>query len=155
VGEHRPRRGALIVAAGNLSRGDDGAAPKAALGLRELGFSVLIVRELTPELAEEVAAASAVVFLDARDASPPGLVLAERLAPDGAKNLTPSLSHALAPEVVLALAAALYGARPPAFLVTVNGQDFGPKEELSQVVETALPVLRARAMELLDDPDLS
>ncbi|HUK66270.1 MAG TPA: hydrogenase maturation protease [Anaeromyxobacteraceae bacterium] len=142
--------GALIVAMGNPLRSDDGAGPAAVTGLEGPGRSVRLVPELMPELAEEVAHAKTVVFVDAREASPGGAVQVLALEPSPHARMG-TFSHALSPEGVLALAASLYGHRPKAFLVTVNGSDFELGEHLSPEVERALPSLRARILKLLCD----
>lgn len=116
-------------------------------GLEE-SFCVEVLHELTPELAELAARAAVVVFVDARAGLPAGEVATLWLSPGEGEPSGPGLTHALSPQAVLALAEALYGRRPPAFLVTVNGRDFELGEGLSSEVARALPGLRARVVEL-------
>jgi hydrogenase maturation protease len=130
----------LVVACGNPLRRDDGAGPAAADGLAGPEVRVVVVHQLGPELAEDVAAAEAVAFLDARAGPPPGAVEARRVVPSPAPS---ALGHACAPGEVLALAALLHGARPRAVLVTVAGADFALGEGLSPEVAAALPAARA------------
>ncbi|HET9599811.1 MAG TPA: hydrogenase maturation protease [Anaeromyxobacteraceae bacterium] len=137
----------LVVACGNPLRRDDGAGPAAAEGLGASGVAVVIVHQLAPELADDVAAADAVVFLDARAGPTPGAVETRRVQPAPPPS---TLGHACSPEEVLALAALVHGVRPRAALVTVQGADFGLGEGLSPEVAAALPALRAAARRFLD-----
>ena len=56
----------LVIGYGNELRRDDGLGPRVAASLAGPGVRALAVRQLTPELAEEVATARLVVFVDAR-----------------------------------------------------------------------------------------
>jgi hydrogenase maturation protease len=139
-----PRR--LVVACGNPLRRDDGAGPAAAEGLHAPGVRVVVVHQLTPELADEVASADAVAFLDARAGPRPGAIEARRVRPAAAPS---ALGHACSPEEVLALAALLHGARARAVLVTVQAGDLGLGEGLSAEVAAALPAVREAALRFL------
>jgi hydrogenase maturation protease len=130
---------ALVLALGNPLRRDDGAAAAAVAGLAGPGLRVLVVHQLAPELAAEVAAAGAVVFADARAAAPAGEVQTVHVAPGAGPA---AFTHALAPEALLLLADRLHGRAPPAALVTVGAADFALGEGLSPEVERALPALR-------------
>jgi hydrogenase maturation protease len=136
----------LVLAVGNPLRRDDGAAPEAARGLEAEGVRVVIVHQLAPELALEVAAAAAVVFLDAREGGRPGEVVARPVAAEPAGA---AFTHACSPAEVMALSERLGGARPPAALVTVAGRDFSFGDGLSPEVEAALPALRAAVLDYL------
>ena len=136
----------LVIAIGNPLRRDDGAAAEAAGGLEGEGVRAIVVHQLAPELSLDVAAALAVVFLDAREGGRPGEVVTRAVALDpGAAALT----HSSSPEEVMLLAERLHGARRPAALVTVTGRDFGFGEGLSSEVAAALPALRAAALAFL------
>ena len=136
----------LVLAVGNPLRSDDGAGPAVAELLRGDGVEARVLHQLGPELCEEVAAAAAVVFLDARAGGVPGEVVSRPLAPGGGAGST---THAVAPEVVLALAERLHGARPPALLLTVVGRSFDLGERLSPEVVAALPRARDAALAFL------
>ena len=139
---------ALVLAIGNPLRRDDGAAAAAVDGLGDdRGVAVVVRHQLAPELADAVAAARMVAIVDARQGGAPGSIAWRELR--AADAAPPALAHALSPEALLALAAALHGARPPAWLVTVAGADFSFGEGLSPPVERALPELRARVAALL------
>ena len=127
--------GALVIAIGNPLRGDDGVGPAVGALLERDGLRVLTVQELGPELAEEIAAARAVVFVDARAGGTPGEVTVERLQPAASGGAS---SHALTPEILLAVAERLHGAPPPSALVAVAGRDFELQERLSPDVALTL-----------------
>jgi len=130
----------LVIACGNSLRGDDGAglllAERLVTGWRAAGLSVqhVAVQQLTPELAESIAAdgVAAVVFVDtAVGQTERGIAVQQVSANDG----TPSLGHHLDPTLLLLYAQHLYAQQPPAWLVTIPGEAFGLGEELSPVVQ--------------------
>ncbi len=147
----------LVIGIGNSLRQDDGvgwhlaealAARVEAGALAEL--EVLAVQQLTPELVEPIAAAGAVVLVDAvitaAVAGPAGLepLRLEPLHPAGASGPAP-LTHHATPGALLALAMALHGTGPPAWqlLIPIAANATGFGEELS-------PGASARLAEALD-----
>ncbi|MCL6552750.1 MAG: hydrogenase maturation protease [Firmicutes bacterium] len=149
------RRPPLVIAWGNPLRGDDGAGAAVAriVGARG-GATVRVCHQLTPELAADVAAASRVVFVDAaagpsgrRTAAPTRRVRVRRL--QGRHARPAGFTHALTPEHLLALARALYGTAPPAFLVTVMGERFALRPELSPSVRRLIPAAARAVARLL------
>lgn len=139
----------LIVGFGNPLAGDDGAGYRAAellaARLHRPEVRVLALRQLTPELAEETARASLVVFVDASIEIRPGAVDCCRIRPAAAAAL---FSHHLSPEALLELSHRLYGHCPEALLFTVGARSFtGPA--LSSEVEQALPSLVGQIEELI------
>ena len=59
----------LVIGYGNTLRSDDGVGPRVAMAVasREWpGFNAIAVQQLTPELAEPLAAAELAIFVDAR-----------------------------------------------------------------------------------------
>jgi hydrogenase maturation protease len=128
----------LVIGYGNTLRGDDGIGPAvagevAALGLP--GVRVLVVHQLTPELAADLAGVERAVFVDAAASGEP--VTAVRLESSAASEV---MTHAAEPRGLLALARAVYGQAPEAWLVTAAGADFGFRDGLS-------PTGRANARE--------
>jgi len=92
------------------------------------GVTVLECRQLVPELAESIARAGRVVFVDARQGGQlGGGVTTLELHSIAAAPLT----HVVDPRALLALAARLHGRRPPAWIVTVPAFDTGIGEGLS------------------------
>src|SRR4029079_16715395 len=69
----------LIIGYGNRLRGDDAAGYLAAESLRTLliapDIEILAVHQLTPELAEPIAVAGRVIFLDAAASGTPGEIV--------------------------------------------------------------------------------
>jgi len=127
---------ALVIGYGNGLRRDDGAGLQVAerLAVRVPSARVVTVHELVPELAGDIAGASVVVFADAA-ADAGGGMTASRIGDDGDP---PPLSHVADPRTLLALAAALHGRRPEAWLVTVPAHDLGFGEGLSDATARAV-----------------
>lgn len=125
-----------VIGIGNPLRGDDGVG---ALLAQEVGGCH--VQQLTPELAAEIAEASAVLFVDAC----PGRrrLALEAIAADGGGG--GSFSHQLSPARLLALSDALYGARPPAWQLLIPAEQLDPGAGLSAATVTAM----ATALRLL------
>ena len=136
-----------VVGYGNELRSDDGAGPavaRAVAAWEQPGVCGLACHQLTPELAEPLARAAGVIFVDAavgEDAAPRirELVPAED-APFG--------SHTMHPGALLALARRLFGRAPPAWLVTLPVANLDHGDTLSPTaragVEWALGEIRHR-----------
>ncbi|HUA16796.1 MAG TPA: hydrogenase maturation protease [Verrucomicrobiae bacterium] len=142
----------LIVAYGNPLRSDDGLASRAA-GLLERKFpsadvEILRLHQLTPELAETLRHAEAVIFVDAaaRGAGAAGDL---RCAEISAPSQISASTHHLIPEAVLGLSQQLYKATPRAFSVTLVGESFDHGESLSPRISAALPQLVAQIEEVV------
>ena len=133
----------LILACGNTTRSDDGVGPFLAEWATErfrnnADVRVVSRQQWTPELAEEIAAADAVLFVDSSADSAPGHVRLIPVEPKAGESGA-ATHHVDAPEL-LGLAQAFYGFRPAhAMLLTVGcgSTEFG--ETLSERVEAALP----------------
>ncbi|MGQ9634004.1 MAG: hydrogenase maturation protease [Bryobacteraceae bacterium] len=123
----------LIIAIGNTLRRDDGAAHRVVelLGAGA-GARILSCHQLMPELAEDIAAAREVVFVDA-DVEPGEPRLEPLVEPTGWSALG---GHSIRPAEVLALASRLYGFRGEAWVCRVPGEDFGEGTGLSPVAES-------------------
>jgi hypothetical protein len=93
----------------------------------------LAVPQLTPELAAEVALADVAVFVDARVGGGAG-VLVTRIEPAASMS---SLGHVAAPGAVLAMAQAVYGRAPVAFVVGVPAANLGFGTRLSPAARGA------------------
>ncbi len=140
----------LILACGNTLRGDDGVGPWLCAWAEERYAAEQRVRAIarqqwTPELAKDIADASAVLFLDCSVASAPGHVSLDEVnsAPSGPGIAT----HHLGAAELLDLAQSLYGVKPRmALQLTVGAGSIGLGEQFSPEVEAALP----SACKLLD-----
>jgi len=142
----RPGAELLLIGYGNELRGDDAAGPALARAAEgTAGVRALAVRQLTPELAAEVARADAVVFADAC----PGTTAAESVP------LTPrchsiALGHACDPSWLLGLAATLYGRCPGAWLLALPAVRFDLGAGLSPEAERGVGQGRQHLAALLE-----
>lgn len=141
----------LVIGYGNPLRGDDGLGWHAAQLLAETlppeAATVLTCHQLAPELAEPIARASLVVFVDARVGDEPGRIVVEPVTAGGIGGW--SFSHHLTPAALLQLAEQLYDRRPPAHAVSVDAADLDDGQTLSARVAEALPTVVAQIQALL------
>lgn len=142
------RRDLLVIGYGNELRCDDGVGPKVAAALDELnlpGVHALVCHQLTPELAEPISAARAVVFVDAAVDDSTEVQLRKLEPVEGA----PLTAHASDPRSLLALGRQLFGRCPLAWWLTIPVEDLGFGERLSPLAQrgfaTALAELRRLA----------
>lgn len=133
----------LILACGNTLRGDDGVGPFLADWASERfsaesAVRVIARQQWTPELADDVAGADSVLFIDCSVESAPGAV---RLMPVKPVAAGPGLAtHHIGAAELLALGQELYGSRPRnAFLLTMGAGSIELSEEFSSAVTAALP----------------
>lgn len=144
----------LIIGYGNTLRRDDGVGVEAARWagehLARPGVRIFESHQLVPEMAEDIACADRVVFIDASVAGlgvgegrSPGEVVHEVIKP--ADESDPSLGHHITPQVLLAMASAIFGGCPEADQFTVVGSDFDHGSGLSEPVARGL----SRLQELL------
>lgn len=142
----------LLIGIGNRLRSDDGVGYRIAEILRaeRSGLQVLAVQQLTPELAEPIAAATAVLFVDATvlDPATDQLGLEPLLPPSritAAAAVRAPLSHQVSPTGLLQLSQVLYGRCPPAWQLLIPAQQLQLGESLSPATATAM----AQALTLL------
>jgi hydrogenase maturation protease len=132
----------LVIGYGNPLRGDDGVGWHAAAALardpRLDGADVIARHQLTPELAEDVARSGLLVLVDAcAGTGEPGTI---RIRPIAARPTSACIwSHHLEPATLIELADRMYGAAPPAVLVTVTGARFDHADQLTAAVLSVLP----------------
>jgi hydrogenase maturation protease len=139
----------LVIGYGNDLRGDDDAGRRAAAQVDAWslpGVDVRVVHQLTPELADPLAAADRAIFLDARPAWSGADVRVQRLHP-----ALPSAgsSHACDPRGLLALARAAFGRRPEAWWITIPAADFACGAPLSLLTQRGIADALARVRLLL------
>jgi len=128
---------ALVIGYGNELRGDDGAGPKVAAAVVRwnlLGVRALSCHQLTPELANPMAQARLVIFVDAVAGAARAVQVHELAPRDGAQ----SLGHASDPQALLALTRTVFGRRPRAWLVTIPAIDFDVGRPLSAVAKEGI-----------------
>lgn len=132
----------LILGCGNTLRGDDGVGPwLCAWAERRLcsepGVRTITRQQWTPDLAEEIAAADAVVFIDCSLASAPGSVQLDDVSASAGES-APGTHTVTAPEL-LALARDLYGSMPKrSLLLSIGAGSTELGEEFSAPVKQAL-----------------
>jgi hydrogenase maturation protease len=134
--------GCLILACGNSLRGDDGASLRLAddLQLTPLpdGVRILVQQQWTPELAEDIAAANSVLFLDCALTQTPGSVTLTPVIP--ASTASGFLTHHQDASALLAFAQSFYGRIPEhCAILLIGAQSIEHSESISMVVKAALP----------------
>lgn len=143
-------RPAHLFGYGSTLRSDDGVgwrvAALAADDPRFAGVVVHALHQLAPELALDLSGARVAIFVDADVAAPPGTVRVRRVDASAGASAT---SHHVDAGTLLAIAADLYGAAPPAWAVGVGVTDVEVGEGLSPAVAAALPVVLATILDLL------
>ena len=140
----------LILACGNTLRSDDGIGPWLAAWAEEKfaaepGVVVIARQQWTPDLAEDISRAAAVLFIDCSIASSPGSVSLVGVEPCGVVQGL-ATHHSGAGEL-LGLARDLYGSLPrTAMLLTVGAGTTELGETFSGAVLDGIP----RACELME-----
>lgn len=133
---HRRNVDVLVIGYGNSFRGDDAVGFDAATRVDQLAHppsvQVIACEHLTPELAEPIAAAQLVIFIDASLRDDPGVVACHRLEPP--LSWTAGYGHHLDPSVLLDCAAHCFGRAPRAYIFSVGGEFFGYRQGLSDAV---------------------
>jgi hydrogenase maturation protease len=147
----QPKTRCLILACGNTLRRDDGIGPWLAQWAQEKfrgdpTIRVIYRQQWTPELAEDIAGAESVLFIDCSIESEPGSVRLIAVEPS-APTQGMATHHQGAPEL-LALARDLYISQPAkAVLLTIGAGSTELGETFSEPVLDAIPKARA----LLED----
>jgi len=138
----------LVIGYGNTLRSDDGVGAKVAAAIDEMalpGVAALVRHQLTPELAETISEARAVVFVDAAADTSTEVQVRQLEPADGAQLM----AHAADPRSLLAFAKQFFGRCPPSWWLTIPVANLEFGEELSPLArrgyETALEKIRALA----------
>jgi hydrogenase maturation protease len=141
----------LVIGYGNELRGDDGVGPRVArtvAGWQRPGVRALAVHQLTPELVDELIDVEQVVFVDA-DAGAEGMVCWRHVHPAGAPA---RLGHAGDPGWLLALADALTGRSPRAWMATIPARALGYGECWSPAAARGAKAVLHRIADLARHP---
>jgi hydrogenase maturation protease len=139
----------LILGIGNPLRSDDGLGWIIAEQLSQVcitSYDVLAVHQLTPELAQWIAAASLIVIIDASSEGEPGEINIRHLSL--LENYSTLSTHFTTPQELAMLTSVVYGQCPPVLLVTLTGADFSIGEKLSSIVAEKIPVIRETIRQL-------
>lgn len=137
----------LVIGIGNPTRSDDGAGHAVVSGLAHVvpGGTYRLVHQLTPDLAEDVAEASLVVFVDASLQA-----TTVEMIPVEPTPVAPG-SHLTTAGTLLHLTELVYGRRPGAALqVAIPAYELGFGEELSPWTATWVGRAIARLTTHLD-----
>jgi len=147
-------RKSLVIGYGNPLRGDDGIGQATALAFANEAAvycgHVIACHQLTPELAECIAAVDLVVLVDAAVDIQPGAVVVREILATSA--LSSGLVHTADPAWLLDLARKLYSRLPRAFLIKVGVSSLALGEGLSDTAAAALPEAIAAVRRLVGDP---
>ncbi|HEV2487335.1 MAG TPA: hydrogenase maturation protease [Terracidiphilus sp.] len=133
----------LILSCGNTLRGDDGVGPCLAEWAEErfrteARVRVLSRQQWTPELAEDVARADSVLFIDCSADAAPGEVAVVPVEP--AADTQGLATHHLGAAELLGLGRILYDSLPRnVVLLTIGAGSTALGEEFSAAVKRALP----------------
>lgn len=128
----------IVIGYGNPLRGDDGVGQRVAEAVSEWGLStvrVLSVQQLTPELADPLAAADLAIFVDAGIARPGGTTRVKPLEPAG---LGTAIGHTGDPRSLLRLARIAFGRHPRAWSITIPATSIAMSEGLSPDAERGM-----------------
>jgi hydrogenase maturation protease len=122
----------LVIGYGNTLRSDDGVGARVAEAVAALnlpGVTALSCALLAPELADPIAQAERVVFVDAAVDAPREVWL-RTVTPAGSSRI---LAHAADPPTILALARDVFGHAPESWLLTIPAEHMGIGEGFSDL----------------------
>jgi hydrogenase maturation protease len=158
----------LVIGYGNADRQDDGVAWHVLASLaRSLGRSVpleagdeftpssgepelLFVPQLTPEMAEDIAAYQRVCFIDAHTGEIDQEVRLLEIRPD---FQAAPFTHHMTPQTLLLVAQKLYTVQIQGWLLSVHGYEFGFARDLSPQTEVLVPRAVDYLRNWLDHPE--
>ncbi len=132
----------LVIGYGNTLRSDDGAGQKFAEKIAQWELSKvrsLAVHQLTPELAEDISQADAVIFIDAVATNSENSISVQIQQLQVADDDT-SLGHSCNPRSLLAVTRILYGKVIKAYWVLIPAVNFDFSEELSSLTQRGIDI---------------
>ena len=142
----------VVIGYGNDLRSDDGAGIHVATRLAaQLPQSLVIVtHQLTPDLAEDIATAEQVIFVDAYAAHESNARLRiDKISGDDSYNPS-ALGHHGAPQGLMHLAHQLFGKTPDAWVVGIPAFCFDAGETISPEtlhrINEAVALIEGRAL---------
>jgi hydrogenase maturation protease len=142
----------LVIGYGNLLRGDDGVGAIAAETVASWnlpGVRTLSLHQLTPELADDIAQAEVVFFIDACVGQHQ-----VSLEPLQQREATCTLDHVWSPASLLSLAKTLYSATPIAYQILIPATEFDYGAPLSAIAEHGLAWSLERLKVRLEDREV-
>ena len=139
----QPKARCLILACGNTLRSDDGVGPWLADWVEKRFSSqpeirVIARQQWTPDLAEDIAHADSVLFIDCSIESAPGHISLREVDPSA--PIQGLATHHQGASELLALARDLYNSQPEkAQLLTIGAASTELGENFGEPVRNALP----------------
>lgn len=133
----------LVIGYGNRLRGDDALGPlvaEAVAAWQAPGVEVLVSHQLTPDLAETLARARGVVFVDASTE-----VVTVSIRPVAPVVPSAAMGHAIEPGVLLGWTIQAFGHAPPAWLLRIPATTF----ELGAALSNGAEAGQAEAVEVV------
>ncbi len=143
----------LVVGWGNPLRADDGLGCHVARQIRQHfkndpRVEIAPCHQLGPELADRLADAAFVVFVDACAQGTPGTITERAIEPE--RQFSGDFGQHLTPGVLLAAAKTLHGKAPDAVMFTMAGWCFEFGERMSPVVMNHYAELVARITKVIE-----
>ena len=127
----------LVIGYGNSLRRDDGVGPRVAEAVETFGLPgvhTLVCQLLSPELADPIARARRVIFVDAAVDERDGVKF-RQLVPGETSQL---MAHAADPRTMLALARDVFGRTPEAWWLTIPAIHLGFGTDLSHEADSGI-----------------
>lgn len=144
----------LIIGYGNTLRGDDGFGPAVADFLKEQlspspEVEIISEHQLLPELAERIAAADQVVFIDVSNETNPGEIQTRPVfyETQSAFDKNVILPHSISPQTLLTMSKSLYRKTPEASIYTIGALSLDLNESLSPEILPKVKVLAEMIIE--------
>lgn len=142
-----------MIGYGNTLRCDDGAGYRIAEQVEswaDPSIHSLAVHQLTPDLAEAIATAQQVIFVDATAAAtPPVPIQVESITADFQASFTGHISSARS---LLALTQLLYHRVPIAYQLLIPATDFSLGETFSPLTQTHVAIALKTLQRLIQPP---
>ena len=138
----------LVIGYGNELRCDDGVGARVAAAVAEWnldGVRSLVCHQLTPELADPIASARRVIFVDAAVDSSTSVQL-RSIEP---VNSVQIMAHAANPRSLLGLAKQIYDRCPPAWSLTIPVEKLDYGEDLSPLAREGVQIALDKILEFV------
>lgn len=147
-----------IIGYGNPQRRDDGIGPFVVDRLKGVlkhkkGVRLSAFPQLEADLVEELCEAERILFVDATVENLDGGRTWGRVSPETRNR--PYLTHHVQPSYLLGLIQALYHRSPPAWLVSIQGHDFGFGEGLSPGAEKSAEDVGGEILQFIEEKGLT
>ena len=141
----------LVIGYGNTLRSDDGAGQRVAEKIAQWELPEvrsLAVHQLTPELAEDISQADAVIFIDAVATNSENSISVQIQELQAADDDT-SLGHICNPRSLLSVTQILYGKTIKAYWVLIPAVNFDFGEEFSSLTQRGIDIALKQVKQLI------